>query len=234
MAGGFAGGVYLVGHYISERLEEVKERVMQERLARDKWVQIFLFSRRMKWFNWVTAYSLRRRFQQNKEDVSYTILALIPTLSEQILEEMDVEGLTLELQTKSRASKSAKTPLSSSEIPRPRPPPSESSLTSSVDVVQEQDARSDAESVAHSVSSTSYSGQDDASLSIPNFGESSQSWVEAEPPTSQALVSSDSLALVHMSDSITTGSSVLSGEANGNSEAGSALVRILHSFRLIA
>ena len=36
MAGGFAGGVYLVGCYINERLEEVKERVMQERLARDK------------------------------------------------------------------------------------------------------------------------------------------------------------------------------------------------------
>jgi hypothetical protein len=109
-----------------------------------------------------------------------------------------MEGLTLELQTKSGASKSAKAPLSSSETPRPRPPPSESSLASSVDVVQEQDARSDAESVTHSVSSTSYSGQDDTSLSTPNFGESSQSWVEAESPTSQILVSSDSLALAYL------------------------------------
>jgi peroxin-3 len=36
-AAGFAGGAYLVGRYISERLEEVKERVAQERLARDKY-----------------------------------------------------------------------------------------------------------------------------------------------------------------------------------------------------
>lgn len=35
---GVFGGTYLVGRYVSERLEEVKERVMQERLARDRYV----------------------------------------------------------------------------------------------------------------------------------------------------------------------------------------------------
>lgn len=33
---GVFGAAYLVGRYVSERLEEVKEKVMQERLARDR------------------------------------------------------------------------------------------------------------------------------------------------------------------------------------------------------
>lgn len=33
---GIFGGTYLVGRYVSARLEEVKEKVMQERLARDR------------------------------------------------------------------------------------------------------------------------------------------------------------------------------------------------------
>jgi len=32
---GVIGGTYLIGKYVVERLEEVKEKVMQERLARD-------------------------------------------------------------------------------------------------------------------------------------------------------------------------------------------------------
>jgi peroxin-3 len=32
---GVIGGAYLIGRYVVERLEEVKEKVMQERLARD-------------------------------------------------------------------------------------------------------------------------------------------------------------------------------------------------------
>jgi len=36
---GVVGGTYLVGRYVIERLEEVKEKVMQERLARDGWVE---------------------------------------------------------------------------------------------------------------------------------------------------------------------------------------------------
>jgi len=47
--------------------------------------------------------SLQRRFQQTHEDVSYTVLALLPTLSEQILQTMDLELLTNELQIRSKS-----------------------------------------------------------------------------------------------------------------------------------
>src|ERR1700679_4177464 len=52
--------------------------------------------------------SLRRRFQRTQEDVSYTILALIPTLSGQILDQMNIEALTQELQNISKARNAAR------------------------------------------------------------------------------------------------------------------------------
>lgn len=42
--------------------------------------------------------SLRKRFQQNQEDCTYHVLALLPSLGNQILEDMDVEQITLALQ----------------------------------------------------------------------------------------------------------------------------------------
>ena len=72
--------------------------------------------------------SLRTRFLQSQEDVAYTILALLPTLSSQVLKEMDIDVLTRELQVRSRA-RSARAHLSAVTS---RPP---SSLASSVDVV---------------------------------------------------------------------------------------------------
>ena len=35
-AGVIFGGLYLVGHYVADRLEEVRDKVIQERFARDK------------------------------------------------------------------------------------------------------------------------------------------------------------------------------------------------------
>ena len=44
--------------------------------------------------------SLRRRFEQNQTDCTYTVLALLPTAAEDILEALPVEELTKELQRK--------------------------------------------------------------------------------------------------------------------------------------
>jgi len=55
--------------------------------------------------------SLRRRFQQNQEDCTFTVLALLPTATENILEALPVENITHELQQKKaeRLSKSQAT-----------------------------------------------------------------------------------------------------------------------------
>lgn len=47
--------------------------------------------------------SLQRRFEQNQEDCSFTVQALLPTASEYILKELPVERLTQELQQKKAA-----------------------------------------------------------------------------------------------------------------------------------
>ncbi|KAK7471265.1 peroxin [Stygiomarasmius scandens] len=72
----FAGSVYLVRGYITERLEDVKEKLESERIAKD---------------------TIRRRFEQTREDVGYTVVAMLPELAEGILEELDVEEVTKEL-----------------------------------------------------------------------------------------------------------------------------------------
>ncbi|KAJ3714232.1 Peroxin-3 [Lentinula raphanica] len=77
-AAGITGGLYLIRGYIRARLEEVQEKMEEERLARDH---------------------LQRRFEQAHEDVTYTVMALLSDLGEQILEEMDVEAVIRELQS---------------------------------------------------------------------------------------------------------------------------------------
>jgi peroxin-3 len=47
--------------------------------------------------------SLKRRFLQNQQDCTFTVLALLPTLGARILEEMDVETVTETLQGRSRS-----------------------------------------------------------------------------------------------------------------------------------
>jgi len=41
---------------------------------------------------------LRRRFEQNQEDCTFTVLALLPTATSNILEAMNVEKITYEIQ----------------------------------------------------------------------------------------------------------------------------------------
>ena len=48
----------------------------------------------------LTLYSIRRRFEQNQIDCTFTVLALLPTVTEGVLDALPVEQLTQELQTK--------------------------------------------------------------------------------------------------------------------------------------
>jgi len=83
-----------------------------------------------------TAFSLHRRFQQTQDDVSFTVMALLSTLGDQILENMDVEAITSELQARSKTKNarqlngSGQSALASTD------------LASSFAVVQEHEVRS--------------------------------------------------------------------------------------------
>ncbi|KAL4928705.1 peroxisomal biogenesis factor 3 [Aspergillus undulatus] len=76
---GVIGVGYLAGQYVIGKISEARERMSSDRIARE---------------------NLRRRFEQNQTDCTYTVLALLPTAAEDILEALPVEELTKELQKK--------------------------------------------------------------------------------------------------------------------------------------
>ncbi|KAG5207283.1 Peroxisomal biogenesis factor [Trichophyton interdigitale] len=83
---GVIGVGYLAGQYVLGKISEARERMSSERIARE---------------------NLRRRFEQNQTDCTFTVLALLPTATENILGALPVEELTNELQQK-RAERLAK------------------------------------------------------------------------------------------------------------------------------
>ncbi|KAJ6594399.1 Peroxin-3 [Mycena capillaripes] len=172
---GIAGTVYLVRRYISDRLEDVKEQMEQERVAKE---------------------NLKRRFSQTQSDISYTILMLIPALSDQILREMDLDSITQELQAHSRAriASSSLSASTASSVELVNPPPGRE---------RSQDSRSE--------SDTSYSGA------------SSQSWIETGQAESREIILGESVAPVQLSDSLMTTTSTDTDSSSNVSMQGSAV-----------
>ncbi|KAF7716501.1 Uncharacterized protein PECH_003910 [Penicillium ucsense] len=76
---GVLGAGYLAGQYVLSKIVEARERMSSDRIARE---------------------NLRRRFEQNQTDCTYTVLALLPTATENIIDALPVEELTKELQKK--------------------------------------------------------------------------------------------------------------------------------------
>ena len=101
--------------------------------------------------------SLRKWFENNQQNISFTIMALLPTIGEHIIEGMDVEGLTNELQEKSRASKLARSS-------RPMSPESRLPQHTPADTDAGSDMGSSITSSAPDVGTT--------------LGDSTQSWVD--------------------------------------------------------
>ncbi|KEF61700.1 uncharacterized protein A1O9_03269 [Exophiala aquamarina CBS 119918] len=76
---GVVGVTYLAGQYVLGKIKEARERMQMDRIAKE---------------------NIRRRFEQNQTDCTITVLALLPTLTENVIEELPVEQLTQELQQK--------------------------------------------------------------------------------------------------------------------------------------
>ncbi|THW79391.1 hypothetical protein D6D19_01214 [Aureobasidium pullulans] len=74
---GTLGLVYLAGQYAWSKWLEARQRMADERISKE---------------------NLRRRFEQNQEDCTYTVLALLPTVREEIIGALPVEDITNELQ----------------------------------------------------------------------------------------------------------------------------------------
>ncbi|KAI4131166.1 MAG: hypothetical protein LQ338_001371 [Usnochroma carphineum] len=103
---GVVGAGYVAGQYVLSKIAETRQRMAEDRVAKE---------------------NLRRRFQQNQEDCTITVLALLPTATENILEALPVEKITHDLQQKKaeRFGKNA----GSSESAAPVPSSGPSSVT---------------------------------------------------------------------------------------------------------
>jgi peroxin-3 len=76
---------------------------------------------------------LRRRFEQNQEDCTYTVLALLPTVRDEIIEALPVEQITEQLQQErqERLKRLGQSEAPSSEYPSGPPSVTDDASTSS-------------------------------------------------------------------------------------------------------
>ncbi|KAK1827913.1 peroxin-3 [Podospora conica] len=129
---GLIGAGYVVTQYVVSKLNDARERMSSERIAKE---------------------NLRRRFEQNQEDCTFTVLALLPTATTNILEAMNTEKITYEIQ-QMKGSATAKTKSIGSLSP-----PTAMSEANTVD----DDGRS-----TISVSVTSEAGVHMSQISVPS------------------------------------------------------------------
>ncbi|KFY21389.1 hypothetical protein V493_07436 [Pseudogymnoascus sp. VKM F-4281 (FW-2241)] len=83
---GVLGAGYIAAQYVLGKLSDARERMSSDRISKE---------------------NLRRRFQQNQEDCTFTILALLPTATDNIMAELETERITFALQEQ-KASKLAR------------------------------------------------------------------------------------------------------------------------------
>ncbi|KAF1833233.1 Peroxin-3 [Decorospora gaudefroyi] len=96
---GVLGAGYLAGQYVIGKIGEARQRMSDERIAKE---------------------NLRRRFEQNQEDCTFTVLAILPTATENILDAIPVEQVLEELQ-RQKAERVARS-VGPSEIASSAPP----------------------------------------------------------------------------------------------------------------
>ncbi|QIW99851.1 hypothetical protein AMS68_005369 [Peltaster fructicola] len=74
---GVIGAGYLAGQYVLGRIREASQRMRDDKTAKD---------------------NLRGRFERNQDDCTYTVLALLPTIRDEIIGALPVEQITEQLQ----------------------------------------------------------------------------------------------------------------------------------------
>ncbi|KAF4984605.1 hypothetical protein FZEAL_242 [Fusarium zealandicum] len=74
---GVIGAGYVATQYVIGKLNDARERMSSDRIAKE---------------------NLRRRFEQNQEDCTFTVLALLPSATTAIVEAMNTEQITYEIQ----------------------------------------------------------------------------------------------------------------------------------------
>ncbi|KAM0251956.1 hypothetical protein ACHAQJ_007930 [Trichoderma viride] len=84
---GVVGAGYAVTQYVLSKINDARERMSSDRIAKE---------------------NLRRRFEQNQEDCTYTVLALLPTATGNVITALNTEQITYEIQQIKSSARSLK------------------------------------------------------------------------------------------------------------------------------
>lgn len=93
IAAAAVGATYLAGQYAIGKWLEARQRMAEERISKE---------------------NIRRRFTQNQQDCTFTVLALMPTVRDEIMTALPVEQISDELQAQ-RAERLARSSIGASE-----------------------------------------------------------------------------------------------------------------------
>ncbi|OAA43107.1 Peroxin-3 family protein [Metarhizium rileyi] len=93
---GVIGAAYVATQYVFNKINDARERMSSDRIAKE---------------------NLRRRFEQNQEDCTFTVLALLPTATSNIMGAMNTEQITYEIQQIKGSTKGQKSGASESTSP---------------------------------------------------------------------------------------------------------------------
>ncbi|KAK2592967.1 peroxin [Conoideocrella luteorostrata] len=85
---GIVGAGYIATQYVLNKINDARERMSSDRIAKE---------------------NLRRRFEQNQEDCTFTVLALLPTATSNVMAVMNTEQVTYEIQQMKGSAKTLKT-----------------------------------------------------------------------------------------------------------------------------
>lgn len=96
--------------YVLGKISDARERMSSDRIAREKYICLRIYD-----LSSLTRFSLRRRFEQNQEDCTFTVLALLPTATDNIMGALQTERITFELQQQ-KAAKLARSSDAASEF----------------------------------------------------------------------------------------------------------------------
>ncbi|KAJ1971231.1 peroxin [Dimargaris xerosporica] len=94
VSAGVVGGIYWVGQYAKRKIVEMQTSMAKERMLQE---------------------NLRRRFEQNQQDCTFTVMSLLPALCEPILDTMNVERLVQTLKEYRKPGASTHSPAQSTD-----------------------------------------------------------------------------------------------------------------------
>ncbi|KAI8872115.1 Peroxin-3 [Ramicandelaber brevisporus] len=159
--GGLAGGAYALGQFAKSKISEFGRSMATQRSLKE---------------------NLRRRYEQNQLDCGFTVMALLADLSDELLQELDVESIAHAL----RSQRSAP-PAAPAQQPEPQPEPQQAAATDATDTAAAATGTEPEQSQNESTPKPDSNGEAAAAVAVTeNAGSNSPSSQQQQSPVQPA------------------------------------------------